>query len=173
MTGSWASRKPSADDPSLSSLLVHTAITADAGGQTYLDSFDPPRRVTYVINHLNGSTTDGRRYEGEKLVTFDLECPVASSLKLNRRTDNKLLTRMMCAASGVQHPVTLALLPQHGMAVYDNMYEAMPKITVQTRPATGMTSQWLQPLVENFLAQEAMKPYDKVSSCLGPRLESR
>lgn len=160
MTTSWATREPSADDPSLSSIMVHTAITADAGGQTYLDNYDPPRRATYIVNHLTGATTDGRRHEGEDIVKFGLECPMASSMKLTKRTDNKLLTRMMCAASGVQHPVTLALVPQDGMC--DNMYESMPNIAVYRRPASGITTSWVEPLVINFLAQDSMKPYKKV-----------
>lgn len=160
MTTSWATREPSADDPSLSSIMVHTAITADAGGQTYLDNYDPPRRATYIVNHLTGATTDGRRHEGEDIVKFGLECPMASSMKLTKRTDNKLLTRMMCAASGVQHPITLALVPQDGMC--DNMYESMPNIAVYRRPASGITTSWVEPLVINFLAQDSMKPYKKV-----------
>nr|KAG5697345.1 hypothetical protein BaRGS_004071 [Batillaria attramentaria] len=42
----------------MSSLYVHKAISMSAG-QTYLDTFSPPRRATYVVNHLSGLLLKG------------------------------------------------------------------------------------------------------------------
>jgi hypothetical protein len=68
-----------------------------SGGQTYLDKFTPPRKVTYFINHLLPTTTDNRRNDGEPMNKWDLETPQSSSLLLNYRVDNKLLTSLICA----------------------------------------------------------------------------
>ena len=97
MTSSWMTRQPSPDQPDMDTLYLHQALTADAGGQTYLDVFRPARRVTYLVNHLLGVVTEFRRTEGEELAAFGLDTPTSSSLPLNYRTDDKLLTTAMCA----------------------------------------------------------------------------
>ena len=97
MTSSWMTRQPSPDQPDMDTLYLHKALTANAGGQTYLDVFQPARRVTYLVNHLLGVVKEFRRTEGEELAAFSLDTPTSSSLPLNYRTDDKLLTTAMCA----------------------------------------------------------------------------
>ena len=104
LTSSWLTRGPSPDRTGMDTLYLHQALTADAGGQTYLDVFRPARRVTYLFNHLLGVRTEFRRTEGEELAAFGLDTPTSSSLPLTCRASDKLLTTTMCAGkrSGVQ-----------------------------------------------------------------------
>nr|KAG5699350.1 hypothetical protein BaRGS_004287 [Batillaria attramentaria] len=55
------------EDVTMETLFVHKAITADAGGQTFLDVFRPPRRVTYIMNHVIGLTNTPVQTAGVKL----------------------------------------------------------------------------------------------------------
>ena len=104
LTSSWLTRVPSPDRPGMDTLYLQQALTADAGGQTYLDVFRPARRVTYLFNHLLGVRTEFRRTEGEELAAFGLDTPTSSSLPLTCRASDKLLTTTMCAGKrpGVQ-----------------------------------------------------------------------
>ena len=81
----------------MDTLYLQQALTADAGGQTYLDVFRPARRVTYLFNHLLGIRTEFRRTEGEELAAFGLDTPTSSSLPLTCRASDKLMTTTMCA----------------------------------------------------------------------------
>ena len=97
LTYSWLTRVPSPDRPGMDTLYLQQALTADAGGQTYLDVFRPARRVTYLFNHLLGVRTEFRGTEGEELAAFGLDTPTSSSLPLTCRASDKLLTTTMCA----------------------------------------------------------------------------
>ncbi|KAK7499711.1 hypothetical protein BaRGS_00009052, partial [Batillaria attramentaria] len=160
LTLSWLSREPSSHDPNMSALYVHKAITADGGGQSYLDIFSPPRRATYVVNHLTGSITSGRRREGEVMTSWNLDCPLASSIPLSKRVDNKLLSRLACAEIGLPAPVTLGLWLQGDMV--EELSERFPSITVLRLPSSEISSDWLEPHVLRFVNSDVMKPYNKV-----------
>jgi len=64
---SWVSKRPSERTPGLSCLFVSKAITFKAGGRSYLVRFDPPRRVTYLVNFFTRASTDNDRCDGEEL----------------------------------------------------------------------------------------------------------
>ncbi|KAK7484019.1 hypothetical protein BaRGS_00024754, partial [Batillaria attramentaria] len=159
LTTPWLSREPSSRDVTMSSLYVHKAISMSAG-QTYLDTFSPPRRATYVVNHLTGAITAGRRTEGEAMAEWRLDCPLASSMKLSARVDNKLLTRMMCAEIGVPTPVTLGLLLKGEIG--DECSERIPTVTALTLQSKEVNADWLRAHVERFLSSDVMMQYDKV-----------
>lgn len=107
MSKSWITVVPSDLDPSMNKLLVHKAISFESGGRSFIDVFDPPRRVTYFVNFFTRSITDGQTGDGEDL-EVNLECPMSSSLKLVRRTDDKFWTRIIMAEANVAYPATLA-----------------------------------------------------------------
>lgn len=91
----------------MNSLFVHKAISFDKGGRSFIDVFDPPRHVTYFMNFFTNAITGGQNAEGEDL-EVNLECPMSSSVKLVRRTDDKLWTRIIMAKAGIAYPETLA-----------------------------------------------------------------
>ncbi|XP_062594790.1 carnosine synthase 1-like [Saccostrea cucullata] len=107
MSKSWITVVPSDFDPSMNSLFVHKAISFDTGGRTFIDVFDPPRHVTYFMNFFTRAITEGQTGDGEEL-EVNLDCPMSSSLKLVKRTDDKLFTRILMAEAGVAYPETLA-----------------------------------------------------------------
>ncbi|XP_056016252.1 carnosine synthase 1-like isoform X1 [Ostrea edulis] len=107
MSKSWLTVSPSNHDPTLNTLYVHKAITFDTGGRTFIDVFDPPRRVTYFVNFFTRAITDGQTGDGEGL-EVNLDCPMSSSQKLVKRTDDTLWTRVLMAEAGVAYPETLA-----------------------------------------------------------------
>lgn len=107
MSKSWITVVPSDLDPSMNKLLVHKAISFESGGRSFIDVFDPPRRVTYFVNFFTRSITDGQTGDGEDL-EVNLECPMSSSLKLVRKTDDKFWTRIIMAEANVAYPATLA-----------------------------------------------------------------
>lgn len=107
MSSSWVTKVRSTRDPELFSLYVHKAITMDLAGQSFLDIFNPPRRVTYLMNYFTRACTDGQRSDGETLES-DVDCPMSSSLKLVRNVDDKLWTRTLLANISDAFPETLA-----------------------------------------------------------------
>ncbi|XP_070174693.1 carnosine synthase 1-like [Littorina saxatilis] len=162
MSAGWMSRRPSPDHPDLDTLYIHQAMTADRGGQTYLDVFSHPRRVSYLVNHLTGFTTEFRRTEGEELAAFGLDTPTSSSLLLNRRADDKLLTTSMCATVGVAHPITVGFwlpgdhnLHQH----YSNNY---PTVTAVKLTSRDLDIRHVEAKVREFLTSGMLADYEKV-----------
>lgn len=107
MSKSWITMATSDIDPSMNCLYVHKGISFDTGGRTFIDVFDPPRRITYFMNFFTWAITDGQTGDGEEL-EVNLDCPMSSSLKLVRRTDDKMWTRLLMAEAGVAYPETLA-----------------------------------------------------------------
>ena len=67
MSTTWLSKKPSERSQDHQSLFVHKAAVFKAGGRSYLDIFDPPRRVTYFVNFFTRACTDSQRSDGEEI----------------------------------------------------------------------------------------------------------
>ncbi|XP_033728500.1 LOW QUALITY PROTEIN: carnosine synthase 1-like [Pecten maximus] len=107
MSSSWVTKSDPYGIRNCYSLYVHKAITMDLAGQSFLDTFDPPRRVTYLMNYFTRACTDGQRSDGETLES-DLDCPMSSSLNLVRNVDDKLWTRTLLANINADFPETLA-----------------------------------------------------------------
>ncbi|XP_066579534.1 carnosine synthase 1 [Amia ocellicauda] len=111
LSSTWLSKIPSPEHPGLFSLRVHKAITFEAGGHTYLDSFQPPCRVSYFLSSLGSYSTQAQDKEGPCLdskLEADLDCPACGSPQLSRITENMLLTRQLLSQKGVGIPQTLA-----------------------------------------------------------------
>ena len=49
MSRSWLSKEKSDRKDGLNALFVHKAITFGSDGRSFLDQFEPPRRVTYFM----------------------------------------------------------------------------------------------------------------------------
>nr|KAG5697350.1 hypothetical protein BaRGS_004076 [Batillaria attramentaria] len=94
------------------------------------------------------------------MAEWRLDCPLASSMKLSARVDNKLLTRMMCAEIGVPTPVTLGLLLKGEIG--DECSERIPTVTALTLQSKEVNADWLRAHVERFLSSDVMMQYDKV-----------
>ncbi|OWF52029.1 carnosine synthase 1-like [Mizuhopecten yessoensis] len=107
MSSSWVTKVRSTKNPELFSLYVHKAITMDVAGQSFLDTFNPPRRVTYFLNYFTRACTDGQRSDGETLES-GLDCPMSSSLNLVKNVDDKVWTRTLLANVDADYPETLA-----------------------------------------------------------------
>jgi hypothetical protein len=78
MSSSWLSRKKSPRKNGLYSLYVHKAIAFETAGRTFLEVYDPPRRVTYFVNFFTFSCTDSSRGDGEALEVRDRAPLIAS-----------------------------------------------------------------------------------------------
>ncbi|KAG9471968.1 hypothetical protein GDO78_021960 [Eleutherodactylus coqui] len=79
-------------------LFIKQAVTFDFGGRTYLDTFSPPRRVTY-LSWLGGP---------QFLMGEQFECPMGGSPKLSHLLANTLGVRLLLDTK--QLPLTPALL---------------------------------------------------------------
>ncbi|KAM6956632.1 carnosine synthase 1-like [Aplochiton taeniatus] len=100
LSPSWVSRSTSQADPDRFSLFVHKAVTFEAGGYAYLDVFDPPCRVTYLLE-------DSADEKDSLLVGLD--CPSTGSPYLNKQTEDVLLTRRLLGERVGDAPPMLAL----------------------------------------------------------------
>ncbi|GAB1609406.1 carnosine synthase 1-like [Argonauta hians] len=106
LSDTWLNKEPSPTHRSKYSLYVNKAIAFYKGGYSFLETCQPARRVTYFVNFFTGNCTGNVHTNGEELET-ELDCPMSSSLKLLRFTDDKLLTRTLAARVGVPYPTTL------------------------------------------------------------------
>ncbi|XP_076444055.1 carnosine synthase 1-like isoform X1 [Babylonia areolata] len=159
-TASWLSRDPSPGNSGMDTLHVHQAVTSASGGQTYLDVFCPPRRATYLDNHLYRYVARCGMEDLEEVGGWGLDLPTCSSLVLNARTEDKLLTTTMCAAVGVAHPVTLGLwLPGHRQHPYPLHH---PSVTVVRLTSRDEDKGVLDRAVRDFLGSTRMRDYEKV-----------
>ncbi|KAK7486536.1 hypothetical protein BaRGS_00022202, partial [Batillaria attramentaria] len=157
----WLSRRPSPADVTIETLYVHKAITAGAGGQTYLDSFTPPRRVTYVLNHVCGSDRDPILSAGNKLTAYGLDIPMSSSMPISLRVNDKLLTRTVCAATDVAHPMTLAfILPGENTPDYPDSFPSIRVVRLLSNQ--NICPSDVEKSVTEFLMSENMSPFQKV-----------
>jgi len=60
------------------SLFVHRAVTFYSGGHTFIDVFNPPRRVTYFINLLTRGCTPRVFSDEEELEVIEQEWIIGS-----------------------------------------------------------------------------------------------
>ncbi|XP_013384068.1 carnosine synthase 1 [Lingula anatina] len=107
-SSAWLQKEPSNSSNTqgdLQTLRVHKAVTFDSCGRTFLDIFNPPRRVTYLMNL---STGENLCVANNLDFEMDLVCPVGVTEKLARRLDNRIVTRVLTADAGVAYPDTLA-----------------------------------------------------------------
>nr|KAG5708550.1 hypothetical protein BaRGS_032971 [Batillaria attramentaria] len=171
LSPSWLSRQLSSSDltmetlhghkaVTMETLYLHKAVTADAGGQTFLDVFAPPRRVTYVISHMTGSSDHVAETEAMKLTKFGLDTPMSSSALLSQRLENQLLMRSTCAAVGVAHPSTLGFwLAGESSPDYPDTFPTVRVVTLATR---YLKAAELEPCVRQFLGSSQMRNCEKV-----------
>ncbi|XP_060602022.1 carnosine synthase 1-like isoform X2 [Ruditapes philippinarum] len=108
MSPSWLSKVQSADDPALSSLMMHKSISFHENGASYIDEYDPPRKVTYFVNYFTDTITSGHRSDGVD-IEKNLDSPMSSSIKLCELVDDKVWTRDVMADVGMEIPETLAI----------------------------------------------------------------
>ncbi|KAL3855360.1 hypothetical protein ACJMK2_014575 [Sinanodonta woodiana] len=118
LSTTWLSKMKSETREGLCSLYVHKAIAFGLAGRTFLETYKPPRRVTYFVNFFTKACTDGQRHDGMQ-VEADLDCPMSSSMKLTRLTDDNLWTRGMMSKAGLAFPATVAFVYNSDM-VYPN-----------------------------------------------------
>lgn len=94
---------------------------------------------------------------------YGLDCPMASTIPLTRRADNKLLTRMMCAKIGVGHPITLGFwLPGQSEDVFKEHHPTIQVIKLEDK---NVDIHWLRPLVADFLNSGALREFPRVKIC--------
>ncbi|XP_074649117.1 carnosine synthase 1-like [Tubulanus polymorphus] len=101
LSTSWLSIERSDRNPALKTIFLHKAISMYNGGASFLNVFDPPRRVTYLMNNFSDDEPGIADFK------LDLDCPTSSSI--NRKLDDKIWTRILMAKAGVSFPETLAL----------------------------------------------------------------
>jgi len=97
----------STEEKPVQSLYLKKGISFNAKKQAFIDSFDPPRRVTYFANFLTMPCTENLSDAGVPLEE-NIDCPMSSSSKLEHIVNDKLLTRILLARYRVAHPFTLA-----------------------------------------------------------------
>nr|KAG5708547.1 hypothetical protein BaRGS_032968 [Batillaria attramentaria] len=144
----------------METLYVLKAITADAAGQTYFDVFTPPRRVTYVINHMTRSSNDAFRNKAQQLTAFGLDTPIGNSLPLSLRLDDSLLTRTLCAAVGVEHPKTL------GFVLAGESGAEFPTVTVVRLASKNVDDTKVEQFVRTFVESEGMNKCEEVHDAI-------
>lgn len=104
---SWLSKIPTEEDENLYTLWLHKSISFHANGQTFIDEYQPPRKVTYFVNYFTENTTSGQRNDGPE-IERGLECPMSSSVALCHMVDDKVWTRDVMANVGMAIPETVA-----------------------------------------------------------------
>ncbi|KAL3855367.1 hypothetical protein ACJMK2_014578, partial [Sinanodonta woodiana] len=123
LSTTWLSKKKSETKDGFYSLYVHKAIAFGVSGHSFLETYDPPRRVTYFVNFFTKACTNGQRHDGKDVEAY-LDCPMSSSLKLTKLVDDKLWTRSIVCELGLAFPETVAfaynsdfVYPQHEPAI--------------------------------------------------------
>jgi len=103
LSDKWLERK--GDD-----LFLHRGAWMESGtNQTYIDRYDPPRRVTYFANFFTRMATFGERPEGEALEE-GVHTAVSLSCKMEPYINDKLFVRALLERGLVSFPRTLGLL---------------------------------------------------------------
>ncbi|XP_078502639.1 carnosine synthase 1-like [Lissotriton helveticus] len=154
LSPSWLSKIPSKMKAGENTLLLQKAVTFDLGGRSYLDNFDPPRRVTYFY------TTSWSSHEeclpGLVALTSDLECPSGGSESLSQLLHNKLVTRLLLDNVGVVVPPTLAFTYKQAHAASSHVF------TVEVSKKEGEET-LLQEKIQNFLQSQDMHSAQQVA----------
>lgn len=147
---SWVCRAPSNTQPGLFSLFILKAVTFEAGGCTYLDTFSSPCRVTYLLEDgsVGGSVGEG------------LDCPTCGSPQLNTLSEDLLLNYQLLAGKGAPLPPMLALSyrPLVGLV------PSHPSLTLHTTQEKEDLQETMEKVISDFLQQPEVQGSDKVSS---------
>ncbi|XP_074653690.1 carnosine synthase 1-like [Tubulanus polymorphus] len=98
LSTSWLSAKQSERNPDLKTVYLHKAISMYEGGCSYLNVFDPPRRVSYLMNNLADDQAVAEYENG-------LDCPTSSD---NKKIDDRIWTRILLSRTGLFYPECLA-----------------------------------------------------------------
>nr|KAG5701875.1 hypothetical protein BaRGS_014940 [Batillaria attramentaria] len=161
MLPSWLERKTSPSDVTSDTLYLRKAVTADEAGRTYLDSFSPPRRVTYLANQMAFSSNDDLRSMAEDLTKLTLDTPMSSSDFLQRLAGHRLTARITCAVADVKHPATLAFwLPWKSRQAYSSVCATVRVIRMEKK-TFGVPD--VEPYIHEFFHSGLMDEVDKVS----------
>ena len=158
LSTSWLTRKPEKDGRC--ELFINKAITFETE-RTYLDVFEPPRRVTYLMNYFTACVTDGKRCDGEALEQ-NLICPMSSSVPLCKLADDKLMTRVLMAEMGVPVPVSMAFTSTGNLLNF--VYKS--NITVHPREMLLGNDEALRQELRDFIQSATMRDVGKVSLSL-------
>ncbi|KAG8434852.1 hypothetical protein GDO86_012989 [Hymenochirus boettgeri] len=142
-----------------SSLCVRQAVTFDLGGRTFLDTFYPPRRVTYLF-------WQGRDHI---LMEGDWECPMGGSPQLSNFLDNTLSIRLLLDSRQLPLAPALLLKPHH-LAPWRLLHEAGKNTRILELKLKEDWKEGVKRKISDFLAFLRMNGHQKVviKSC-GPR----
>ncbi|XP_040290571.1 carnosine synthase 1 [Bufo bufo] len=132
-------------------LFIKQAVTFDLGGRTYLDTFSPPRRVTY-LSWLGGP---------QFLMGEQWDCPIGGSPQLSLLLANTLGVRILLDTKGL--PLTPSLL-------LSNSYQlgSWGKCTMKAKSTRVVElcqkgqEETIRQEISAFLSSLKMKGYQKV-----------
>lgn len=108
LSPSWISKEKIKPNKEAYALFVNKAITFHSAGATYIEVYQPPRKVTYFVNYLTAEVTSGQRNEGTEIAR-NIETPTSSSYELSGMIDDKIYTRICMAEVGIEYPQCLCL----------------------------------------------------------------
>ncbi|KAL3855373.1 hypothetical protein ACJMK2_014584 [Sinanodonta woodiana] len=109
LSTTWLSKKNSKSHKRLYSLYVHKAIAFGVAGQTFLETYIPPRRATYFMNFCNNVSALWQIESGTE-IEDNLDCPTSSSINLRRMTSDILWTRHLMSKIGLDFPETVGFV---------------------------------------------------------------
>jgi len=160
LSTTWLSKVPSTEHGKEEAyeLYVNKGISSDRGGNTFIDTYDPPRRVTYFVDFFTEGCTSGQRCDGEEIERH-LVCPMSSSAELSKLVDDKLLTRILMGKAGLPYPTTLAF-PYRSKMTYDT--STLEDITVFPLSTTTGVTNILSAAITKFLLSSEMENRQKV-----------
>ncbi|XP_052218259.1 carnosine synthase 1-like [Dreissena polymorpha] len=150
LSSSWLSKVPSSIHRGLDTLYVHKAVTFYAGGATYLDEFEPPRQVTYLVNYFTHAATGGQRNDGHT-IEANLDCPMSNSYDLRDVINDRLWSRSVLYSVGIATPETLAFCYK-------------PKHSLVAVPANAVIHEYERNTSPDFVAKEVSKFLQELSN---------
>ncbi|OCT72151.1 carnosine synthase 1 [Xenopus laevis] len=141
-------------------LFVRQAVSFDLGGRTFLDTFYPPRRVTY-LSWLGGD---------QILLEGDIECPMGGSPQLSRFLGDTLGIRLLLDRREIPLPPALILTPSYQQGLWGQLNGE--ERTTQMVKLDGKEG-WEEKVkkdISEFLSSLKLKLYQKVViKVCGPR----
>ncbi|KAM3913638.1 carnosine synthase 1 [Leptodactylus fuscus] len=135
-----------------SPLLIKQAVTFDLGGRTYLDTFSPPRRVTY-LSWLGGP---------QFLMGEQWDCPMGGSPQLSHFLANTLGVRVLLDAKELPLPPALLLSNSHQLGSWGkHSTKAKSTRVVELHHKEGR-EETIREEISAFLTSLRMKGHQKV-----------
>ncbi|XP_040176764.1 carnosine synthase 1 isoform X2 [Rana temporaria] len=150
LSSSWfCPRPPASACPS--PVFIRQAITFDHGGQTYLDIFSPPRKVTYLS------------WLGEQFLLEDQwDCPMGGSPQLSCLLADTLGVRLLLDHKEIPLPPALILNSSHQLDPWEpHNGEAKSTKVVELLQKEGR-EQRVQQEISAFLTSLKLKGHHKV-----------